>query len=71
MVDLDKTFQNRFKYKMDVIFGTISSIFSPNHRFSRMAVSQSMVQIDIIHTFPTCHKFWLVYSQLFDAFLAG
>ena len=38
MVDLDRTFQKHFKNEMDIIFGTISSNFSPkrhtgNHRF--------------------------------------
>ena len=36
MVDLDRTFQKCFENEMDIIFGTISSIFSKNNEVVRM-----------------------------------
>ena len=67
MVDLDRMFQKRFENEMEIIFGTISSIFSPK-RPCVATVDECSKSVEIILTFlSTCHRsnFWLIYSDLF------
>ena len=68
MVDLDRTFQKCFENEMDIIFGRISSIFSPKRLCVLLLLDKCSKSVDIIHTFLSmCHRsnFWLVYSELF------